>query len=227
MTTKHSSKQLTKHTVNYCLKLSFFAVIVVLLISMTWLTTIDKITEQQTKQKEQALFSLLANAQYNNNLLASNFKLPSPEVLNLPFEAVAYVASFDNQPQVFIIPTISYNGYNGKIEAWVGVSLHGVITGVQIINHQETPGLGDVIEIKKSNWILQFNQLSLANTNNKNIPVSNNKNKLNVDTITGATITSRAVINAITNALIYFEKNKSVLINLGKKTEENNANNAT
>jgi RnfABCDGE-type electron transport complex G subunit len=46
--------------------------------------------------------------------------------------------------------------YSGNIRLLTGVSVDKKLLGVRVIAHKETPGLGDKIELKKSNWIKQF-----------------------------------------------------------------------
>ncbi|CAM3917631.1 Electron transport complex protein RnfG [Vibrio aerogenes CECT 7868] len=88
-------------------------------------------------------------------------------------------------------------GYSGPIKYLIGVDLNGVIQGVRIISHTETPGLGDKIELEKSNWVLSFNQRSLRNT-----PVwAVKKDGGDFDQFSGATITPRSVVRGIHKAM--------------------------
>lgn len=87
----------------------------------------------------------------------------------------------------------SEEGFSGSISFLVGVDTDGVITGVRIINHTETPGLGDKIELAKSPWVKEFNQHSLANTPLWGVK----KDGGSFDQFTGATITPRAVVNGV------------------------------
>lgn len=84
-------------------------------------------------------------------------------------------------------------GFSGTIRFLVGVDTNGVITGVRIISHSETPGLGDKIELVKSPWVKEFNQHSLANTASWGVK----KDGGSFDQFTGATITPRAVVNGV------------------------------
>jgi len=79
-----------------------------------------------------------------------------------------------------------------------------------VIKHTETPGLGDYIDIAKSQWIKLFDQESLTKTNSSNWTVT--KNGGTFDYMAGATITPRAVIKAVNKALQYFKENKTVLL---------------
>lgn len=76
-------------------------------------------------------------------------------------------------------------GYAGDISLIVATDTSTrTVSGVRVLQHTETPGLGDVIEVSRSNWILTFSGIA-------------HDNVTGIDTVTGATITSRAVIAAV------------------------------
>ena len=86
----------------------------------------------------------------------------------------------------------------------IGVNIDdNSIAGVRVVSHQETPGLGDKIELRKSPWILSFNGLSLENTQAKDWTVKKNGGKF--DGFTGATITPRSVTHSIARTLNYHQ----------------------
>ncbi|WP_303522530.1 RnfABCDGE type electron transport complex subunit G, partial [Staphylococcus pasteuri_A] len=82
---------------------------------------------------------------------------------------------------------LSAKGYAGPINLLVGVNAELSITGVRVLNHSETPGLGDKIELAKNPWILSFNDKSLANTTSKGWAVKKDGGEF--DQFTGATTT--------------------------------------
>ncbi len=94
----------------------------------------------------------------------------------------------------------TYDGYNGHIAFWVAIDRQGEIIGVRTFAHQETPGLGDKIERQVSPWIDLFKGLSLANTEAADWALTQEGGQF--DSITGATITSRASIRAVRAALL-------------------------
>jgi len=94
-------------------------------------------------------------------------------------------------------------GYNGEIRLWLAVDLAGTVLGTRVINHQETPGLGDKLDIEVSNWILGFNNQSLDS-----IIWAVKKDKGDFDQFTGATITPRAVVTAVKLGLIDYKNNR-------------------
>jgi electron transport complex protein RnfG len=83
------------------------------------------------------------------------------------------------------------------------------LRGVRVISHKETPGLGDAIEVEKSNWINNFNDKSLKKPEPSQWAVKRDGGFF--DQFTGATITPRAVVDAVKLALEYFETNRQFL----------------
>ena len=105
-------------------------------------------------------------------------------------------------------------GYGGEIAVILGVEASGQLLGVRVLSHAETPGLGDKIEEKKSNWILAFTGLSLANPPPAHWAVKKDGGKF--DQFSGATISPRAVVRAVKTGLKFFEANKAKLLEEGK-----------
>jgi len=103
-------------------------------------------------------------------------------------------------------------GYAGQMKLMLGIDAQGKILGVRVLAHKETPGLGDKMEVKKGNWILRFDGLSLGNP-----PVDKWKVKKDggiFDQFTGATITPRGIVNAIRSGLQFFEANKAKMMDM-------------
>src|SRR5690606_7665772 len=110
-----------------------------------------------------------------------------------------------------ILPVETADGYSGTIRLLVGIDAEGRLTGVRVLQHNETPGLGDKVELRKDDWILGFDGLSLRN------PVASGwqvkKDGGDFDQFVGATITPRAVVAAVYNALQFFDLNRENLLN--------------
>ncbi len=102
--------------------------------------------------------------------------------------------------------SVAPDGYSGEIRLLVGVLADGSISGVRVLAHRETPGLGDPIEIERSDWITGFNGRSLGNPVLAQWDVARYGGDF--DAFTGATITPRAVVRAVKNTLIYFAQNR-------------------
>ena len=106
---------------------------------------------------------------------------------------------------------IAPDGYAGAIKLLVGIRANGTLAGVRVISHKETPGLGDGIETKRSNWILGFNDTSLDKPDLHGWQVKRDGGQF--DQLTGATITPRAIVKAVHQSLVYFKHNKQTLLN--------------
>ena len=106
----------------------------------------------------------------------------------------------------------STDGYNGNIELIVAINIDNSISGVRVLKHQETPGLGDKVELRKSDWIYSFNGKKLLSEQDSRWQVSKDGGMF--DQFTGATITPRAVVKAVKNTLLFFTENKNTLLTL-------------
>ena len=126
-------------------------------------------------------------------------------VTYVPFSSV----DEDGEPVAVVLKFAAVNGYNGKIQLLAGINLNGSLTGVRVLNHTETPGLGDAIEIEKSNWVLGFSGRSLHHPSKESWAVRRDGGSF--DQFTGATITPRAVVGALHLALEYFESRQAFL----------------
>ena len=79
-----------------------------------------------------------------------------------------------------------------------------------MLSHKETPGLGDKIEVAKSNWILSFVGRSLATMSASQWAVK--KDGGDIDQFAGATITPRKAVQAIYRGLHLFKENQALLL---------------
>jgi electron transport complex protein RnfG len=199
--------------------LALFALITALLLSSINNLTADRIAHAERVAAQKALLEIVPPNRHDNDLLLDTRPIPEQfwSLLGLDEGGDIYIARSNNTPIAAIIPTVSPDGYNGNIAMIVGVNVDGSIAGVRVVDHRETPGLGDKIELRKSNWILDFNGRSLKNTPTSAWAVKKNGGAF--DQFTGATITPRAVINQLANTLKYFEQDKSRLLALDQSSE--------
>lgn len=115
----------------------------------------------------------------------------------------------DGQPVAVAMKLRANDGYNGRIELLVGIYEGGGISGVRVLSHRETPGLGDGIDIDRSDWIRSFDGRSLESPEPSGWVVKRDGGVF--DQFTGATITPRAVVRAVRRALEYFAANREAL----------------
>ena len=190
--------------------LGVFALGTTLLISGTYLLTKDRIAEEQRKAEEKALLEIVPASRHNNSMLDDTVAVDSStQGLGLHNEKQVYLAKQNGKVVAAIVPVIAPDGYSGDITLIVGINADGTIAGVRTLSHKETPGLGDKVDIKKSDWVLGFNGKSLANPALSKWAVK--KDKGHFDQFTGATITPRAVVGATLRALQFAQANKDTL----------------
>jgi electron transport complex protein RnfG len=112
-----------------------------------------------------------------------------------------YVALQGDQVVGTAIETFTMKGFSGRVELMVGFLQDGTIENTAVLMHKETPGLGDKMEKKKSDFSVQFNGKNPAN-----YKLKVKKDGGDVDAITAATISSRAFCDAVQRAYEVFEK---------------------
>jgi len=203
MQNKINSKVLLKTMFSSAGKLTLFVFISIILLLGVKTLTEPTIAKAERESLLKTFSQVLPKKHYDNDPLLDTIQVNDAVYLKLlgsPEPVTIHRAFKDNQPAGAILTTIAPNGYTGNIYILVGVFPDGRISGVRIIKHRETPGLGDKIETAKSNWILEFDGRKLRDDNDPRWAVK--KDGGDFDQFTGATITPRAVVAAIKNALI-------------------------
>lgn len=112
-----------------------------------------------------------------------------------------------------ILPALSPSGYGGPIRLIAGIDRNGIVTGVKVLEHHETPGLGDRIATNKSDWMRRFTGKSLTDPAPNRWQVRRDGGAF--DQISGATISSRAVVRQVRRALDYFHDDRARLLDVG------------
>ena len=115
-----------------------------------------------------------------------------------------YPAVVDNEPAAVAVSAVAPDGYAGEIALLIGISFEGYLTGVRVVTHQETPGLGDKIDRAKSNWIVSFDGKSILDDTVWSVK----KDGGDFDQFTGATITPRAIVNTVSRTLQWYHNNR-------------------
>jgi electron transport complex protein RnfG len=201
------------------LRLGLLALGVAVLLSFVYKGTTALIAAQERQARLDALTAVLPPTRHNNDLLADSFMLDptaprfmQQELLGLSEPRSAYLTRTDGVTNGVILPLETDQGFRGPIVLLIGIDSDGVITGVRTMEHSETPGIGDHIELEHSDWILSFDNRSLANTTSPRWAVKNDDGEF--DQFVGATITPRAVVNVVHQALQFFELNRDTLLAL-------------
>jgi len=188
--------------------LSAFAVVTTALIALTFHATADRIAHQQKQKLLSILNDVVPHALHDNALYADCTAVTN-ELLGSSSPHLVYRARMNGEPVALVLEATAPDGYSGNIELVVGVATDMTLLGVRTIEHKETPGLGDKIELAISDWILSFTGKSFSKTALPNWKVKKDGGEF--DQFTGATITPRAVVNAVKNALLYAQNNQEAL----------------
>lgn len=233
------------------LMLGAFAVVTTALISLTFYGTNDKI-EQQKQQKLLSVLNEVVPSEFHDNPLYANCTQVTATELGAKKAHKVYRATLNGKPSALVLEATAPDGYSGDIDLVVGVSVNApefldskdnegvnkvtqdeskpfenkmTVLGVRVIEHKETPGLGDKIELAVSNWITTFSDRSFSNDNLA--PWQVKKDGGEFDQFTGATITPRAVVGAVREALLYAQANQSALFSAPNTCQrKDNANTA-
>lgn len=171
-----------------------------LLLAVKFIT--QELIDNAEKENKQAAFNeVLPASSYDNDPLKDTKNFTNEALLGSETPVSFYRARKNGKPAGVIFEAVAPDGYSGKITILIGVFPDGRISGVRVLKHKETPGLGDKIELRKSNWILSFNGMNLRDDNAAKWRVK--KDGGIFDQFTGATITPRAVVKAVRKALTF------------------------
>ncbi len=191
------------------LMLALFAISATALVALTEENTREQIAENEREALLEAINVLVPKDKFDNQILQDTLDLTATDALGTTSTTSVYRARKNGEPVAAVFTVVAPDGYSGSIRMLVGIYYDGTLAGVRVINHKETPGLGDKIEAKRNDWILQFEGLSLDNPDKTQWQVKKDGGQF--DQFTGATITPRAVVNALRGALTYFEANRDKL----------------
>ncbi len=195
--------------------LAGFAFAGTLLVVGTERLTAERIAQNQREFLLKSLHEVIPAEDMDNDLLTDHIVAPIPE-LNSRDDIMVFRARKQGKPVAVILSPVVAKGYGGPIKLLIGIYENGTLAGARVLDHQETPGLGDQIETGKSDWILGFRGRSLHNPTEKQWKVKRDGGVF--DQFTGATITPRAVVKAIHAALTYFTTHKERLFDAPAET---------
>lgn len=197
--------------VRTAMTLTLFAVVAALAIAITHGVTAERIARNERQALLARLSEVLPATLHDNDLYQSAFRLPPAPELGQHESFLGYLARRQGEPTAVALPVVTNKGYGGPIRLLVGIRADGTVAGVRILSHKETPGLGDRVESGKSDWLQQFPGRSLQRPPPADWRLRQDGGVF--DQITGASITPRAIINAVENALVYFRTHRQRLLN--------------
>ncbi|MDC2824654.1 electron transport complex subunit RsxG [Rodentibacter pneumotropicus] len=195
-----------KITSRYAVILGLVSLICTAISSGIFFLTKEKIDETMAAQQRERLLEVIPHDYFDNNLVESAI-VPKNE--NLKGIQKIYFAKKGQKISAYAYETTAPDGYSGDIRLLVGLTPEGEVLGVRVIEHHETPGLGDKIELRISNWILSFNHKSINETNLNDWAVKKDGGKF--DQFSGATITPRAIVNQVKRSALVMLNNQATL----------------
>jgi len=203
-----------KHSSKTAFTLIAFALVFTALLAYVFQITKAPIEKSEAEARMALFRQIVPENMHDNDLLKDTLMLAPNDLLGNRQPSIANRARFNNAPAAVILEAIAHDGYSGDIKLLIAIKADGSISGVRVLTHKETPGLGDYIDITKGNWIKLFDNESLTMPSGEKWPEEKWKVKKDgghFDYMAGATITPRAVVKAVHKALQYFEANKQTL----------------
>jgi electron transport complex protein RnfG len=196
------------------LVLTLFAAVATGLLGLTERATRERIAANREAALLAGLYEVIPRDSFDNQLHLDTTTISAPTALGSADPVTVYRARLAGEPAAVAFEVVAPDGYSGAITLLVGVTFDGEVTGVRTLSHRETPGLGDAIEIERSDWILGFDGRSLTSPPADDWAVRRDGGVF--DQFTGATITPRAVVNAIGRALAHYGEHRDEYFETGE-----------
>lgn len=192
--------------------LAAIAAICTALVATTYHLTQDRIAANEQAFLERKLAPVLSGISFEGSISESKRVIEAPHGLPGRDDAVIYRVYGDGKPVAALFAVTAPDGYSGPIRILLGIDVDGVVTGLRILEHRETPGLGDKIEESKSDWVYQFDGKSLSNPGLEDWAIHRDGGAF--DQLSGASVTPRAVVKAVRETLLYFDANREQIFTM-------------
>jgi len=211
------SDTVIKHTSVTAVTMVAFALIGTALLAYVFNITREPIERSEAEARIALFRQILPDEHYYGNakskdddsLLKNVVEIAPDDLLGNKTPSKAYIAKQDHKFAAVILEAIAHDGYSGDIKLLIAIRADGTVSGVRVLTHKETPGLGDYIDIAHGSWIKLFDNESVEKTPAEQWKVKKDGGKF--DYMVGATITPRAVVKAVAKALQFYEKNRELL----------------
>ena len=186
--------------------LALFAIVCTFSVGLVHLLTKDRINMQAQQQLVKQLNEIIPKNSHDNEMFRDCIIAPADNNTDLLVDVI-YRARLNGVSTAAAIKAIAPNGYSGNIELLIAINIDGSVSGVRALDHKETPGLGDKIELRKSSWIEKFSGKKMLDNNDTRWAVIKDGGMF--DQFTGATITPRAVVQTVKKTISYFKANQA------------------
>jgi electron transport complex protein RnfG len=187
-----------------------FALLATAALAITYELTRAPIEAAERAALARSLHTLIPPGGYDNDPLDDAITLAADPLLGTRSATSAYRARTGGETRIVAFNAVAPDGYNGAIRLLVAVRRDGRLAGVRVVSHRETPGLGDAIEAERSPWSRGFEGKSLSDPPPDTWTVKKDGGAF--DQLTGATITPRAVVEAVRRALEYYHAHRDELL---------------
>lgn len=184
-------------------QLALAALLATVLLAGTYALTRDRIQASEQRVQLQALAVVLPPDRYDNDPVADTVQVQAEPWLGQA-SATVRRATLEGAPAALVLDVVAPDGYSGPIHLLVAVDARGAVLGVRVSAHRETPGLGDDIEAGRSDWITRFTGLRLGDPPAERWRLRRDGGDF--DQFAGATLTPRAVVNAVRRSLAFVER---------------------
>lgn len=191
------------------LLLVLFAVAGTGLVALTHSATAERIAHNERETLLQSLHALISPDSHDNDIYSDRITVQDSALLGSKAPLPVYRARLGGKPVALVMTPVAPDGYSGDIRLLVAIRHDGTLAGVRVVAHKETPGLGDKIEVERSDWIHDFAGRSLDNPATAQWKVRKDGGVF--DQFTGATITPRAVVKTVHNTLRYYQEHRDAL----------------
>ena len=178
------------NTPNHVIGFMVIALVVITFVAAASLGGVYEVTKEpiaaaKLAKKNRAISEVIP--QFTNN--------PGDEEYKIPVDGDTlyfYPGRAEDKLVGTAIESFTRMGFSGEIKVMVGLLPDGTINDVAVLEHSETPGLGDKMDKKKSDWSLQF-----QGKNPADFKIAVTKDGGEIDAITASTISSRAFCDAV------------------------------
>jgi electron transport complex protein RnfG len=202
-------RELLKHMLLTATVLGLFAVIGTGLVAITFDATKEPIAASKRAAVLRSLHQLVPDDLHDNDIFTDVIRVTAPDAMGNNRPVTVYRARKGGENIAAVIAAVAPDGYSGSIGLLVAINYNGSLLGIRVVNHRETPGLGDAIDKERSDWVDQFNGKSLQQPTVQNWKVKKDGGAF--DQLTGATITPRAVVATVKRTLEYYQVNRTAL----------------
>lgn len=180
--------------------LAFFGALMSGMTALVNLMTKPTIEHQALLQQKSLFDQVIPASVYDNDMQNECYNV-TDESLGTATPHRMYLARKNGQPVAAVVETTAPDGYSGAIQLLVAADFHGKVYGSRVLEQHETPGLGDKIEVRISDWIKHFANQTINGPTDERWAVKKDGGMF--DQFTGATITPRAVVRSVKRTALF------------------------